>query len=114
MKVKFIELLLAIVFSGLVAYGISLIVADSDKTIFVATSFLLTLIPACGVLGITLTSPRMTINLKISSVLILIITFIIDASCTYFRMSESWFLLINGFLLFTNLLAFYTISSLKD
>ena len=105
MKVKFIELLLAIVFSGLVAYGISLIVADSDKTTFVATSFLL---------GITLNSPRMTVNLKISSVLILIITFIIDASCTYFRMSESWFLLINGFLLFTNLLAFYTISSLKD
>ena len=88
MKVKFIELLLAIAFSGLVAYGISLIVADSDKTTFVATSFLLTLIPACGVLGITLTSPRMTVNLKISSVLILIITLILMIKITIKKLKE--------------------------
>lgn len=112
MKVNFQGTLLAVVFSALVAYGISLIVSDSLGIPYVTITFLLTFLPACGVLGLTLEAARMTINFKLISFLILVGTLGIEFGCSLLHIPKPFFFLINGFLFFANLLFYFGMSKM--
>jgi hypothetical protein len=114
MKINFVQTIIAIVLSLLIAYGLysfhdseNKILLSTGSFVFIATTLVLSI-------GISFQLPRTTINTKVISGIFFAVALISNLIFTFIKFSVPSYVIINGILLLVFILIAYLINKAKQ
>lgn len=114
MKINFVQTIIAIVLSLLIAYGLysfhdseNKILLSTGSFVFIATTLVLSI-------GISFQLPRTTINTKVISGIFFAVALISNLIFTFIKFSVPSYVIINGILLLVFILIAYLINKSKQ
>ena len=114
MKINFVQTIIAIVLSLLIAYGLysfhdseNKILLSTGSFVFIATTLVLSI-------GISFQLPRTTINTKVISGIFFAVALISNLIFTFIKFSVPSYVIINGILLLVFILIAYSINRAKQ
>ena len=114
MKINFVQTIIAIVLSLLIAYGLysfhdseNKILLSTGSFVFIATTLVLSI-------GISFQLPRTTINTKVISGIFFAVALISNLIFTFIKFTVPSYVIINGILLLVFILIAYLINKSKQ
>lgn len=110
MKINFIQTIIAIAISLLIAYGLYSFHVSENRIPLSASSFVFLAITLILTIGTSFERPRTTTNIRVVSGIFFVIALISSIVFTVFNFSLPSYVIINGLLLLIFILIVYSIS----
>ncbi len=114
MKINFVQTIIALAVSFLIAYGLYSFHSSENKILLSAGSFVFLATSLVISIGINFEFPRTTTNIKVVSGIFFTIALIINLIFTFINFSVPSYVIINGILLLVFILIVYSINKAKQ
>jgi hypothetical protein len=114
MKVHFVQAIIAIAVSLLIAYGLYSFHDSENKILLTAGSFLFLAITLILTIGTSFELPRTTTNIRVVSSIFFAIALICNLVFTFINFSVPSYIIINGILLLVFIFIAYSINKAKQ
>ncbi|HAF30872.1 MAG TPA: hypothetical protein DCG75_17680 [Bacteroidales bacterium] len=114
MKINFVQTIIAIVVSLLIAYGLYSFHGSENKILLSAGSFVFLAVTLIIAIGASFELPRTTTNVKVVSGIFFAIALISNLIFTFFNFSVPSYFITNGILLLVFILIAYSINKAKQ
>ena len=114
MKLNFVQSIIAIAVSLLIAYGFFSFHESENKILLSISSFVFLVVTLIVTISASFESPRTTTNLKTISGIFFVVAFISNLVFTFISFSVPSYLIINGLLLLIYILITYSINKAKQ
>lgn len=114
MKVNFVQTIIAIAVSLLIAYGLYSFHDSENKILLSAGSFVFLAVTLILTIGTSFELPRTTTNVRVVSGIFFAIALISNLVFTFLKFSVPSYVIINGILLLVFILIAYSINKAKQ
>ena len=114
MKINFVQTIIAIAVSLLIAYGLYSFHDSENKLLLSAGSFVFLATALVMTIGASFELPRTTTNIRVVSGIFFVISLIINLIFTFINFSVPSYVIINGILLLVFILIAYSINKAKQ
>jgi len=114
MKVNFVQTIIAIAVSLLIAYGLYSFHDSENKILLSAGSFVFLALTLILTIGTSFELPRTTTNVRVVSGIFFVIALISNLVFTFLKFSVPSYVIINGILLLVFILIAYSINTAKQ
>jgi len=114
MKINFVQTVIAIAVSLLIAYGLYSFNDSENKILLSMGSFVFLATTLSLTVGINFEQPRTTVNIRVVSGIFFAIALICSLIFTFINFSVPSYVIINGILLLTFILIVYSINKAKQ
>jgi hypothetical protein len=114
MKINFVQTIIAIAVSLLIAYGLYSFHSSENKILLSAGSFVFLATALVMTIGASFELPRTTTNIKVVSGIFFVIALISNLIFTFINFSVPSYVIINGILLLVFILIAYSINKAKQ
>jgi hypothetical protein len=114
MKVNFVQTIIAIAVSLLIAYGLFSFHDSENKILLSAGSFLFLAVTLIFTIGTSFELPRTTTNVRVVSSIFFVVALISNLVFTFLKFSVPSYIIINGILLLVFILITYSINKAKQ
>jgi hypothetical protein len=114
MKINFVQTIIAIAVSLLIAYGLYSFHSSENKILLSAGSFVFLATALVMTIGASFELPRTTTNIKVVSGIFFVIALISNLIFTFINFSVPSYVIINGILFLVFILIAYSINKAKQ
>ena len=114
MKINFVQTIIAIAVSLLIAYGLYSFHSSENKILLSAGSFVFLATALVMTIGASFELPRTTTNIKVVSGIFFVIALISNLIFTFINFSVPSYVIINGILLLVFILIAHSINKAKQ
>jgi hypothetical protein len=114
MKLNFVQTIIAIAVSALIAYGFYHFHDTDNKILLSAGSFIFLSVTLVLSIGVNFEQSRTTANNRVVSVIFFVIALISNLIFSFFSFSEASYIITNGILLLIYILIAYSINKAKQ
>jgi hypothetical protein len=114
MKINFVQSIIAIAVSLLIAYGLYSFNNSENEILLSAGSFVFLAVTLINTIGVSFELPRTTTNIRVASGIFFAIALIGNLIFTVINFSVPSYLIINGILLLVYILIAYSINKVKQ
>jgi len=114
MKINFVQTIIAIAVSLLIAYGLYSFHDSENKTLLSLGSFILLAVTLVITIGVNFEQSRTTTNIRVVSGIFFVLAFISNLIFSFFTFSTPSYIIINGILLLIFVLIIYSIYKAKQ
>jgi hypothetical protein len=114
MKINFVQTIIAIAVSLLIAYGLYSFHSSENKILLSAGSFVFLATALVMTIGASFELPRTTTNIKVVSGIFFVIALISNLIFTFINFSVPNYVIINGILFLVFILIAYSINKAKQ
>ena len=114
MKINFVQTIIAIAVSLLIAYGLYSFHSSENKILLSAGSFVFLATALVMTIGASFELPRTTTNIRVVSGIFFVIALISNLIFTFINFSVPSYVIINGILLLVFILIAYSINKAKQ
>ena len=114
MKLNYVQTILAIAISILIAYGLYSLADNEHKMILSAGSFVFFAITLIITLGARFSLTRTTTNVKVVGGIFFLVAFISNLTFTFIEFSAPSYFIVNGILALIFILIIYSINQAKQ
>jgi hypothetical protein len=114
MKINFVQTIIAIAVSLLIAYGLYSFHESENKLLLSAGSFVFLAVTLILTIGTSFELPRTTANVRVVSGIFFAIALISNLVFTFLNFSVPSYIIINGILLLVFILIIYSINKSKQ
>ncbi|MCB9427057.1 MAG: hypothetical protein H6584_08555 [Flavobacteriales bacterium] len=114
MKANFVEIIIAIAVSLLIAYGLYSFHDSENKILLSVGSFVFLAVTLIFTIGTSFELPRTTTNVRVTSGIFFVIGLISNLIFTFLDFSVPSYILINGILLLVFILIAYLVNKAKQ
>jgi hypothetical protein len=114
MKINFVQTIIAIAVSLLIAYGLYSFHESENKILLSVGSFVFLAVTLILTIGSSFELPRTTTNVRVVSGIFFVIALITNLAFTFLNFSVPNYIIINGILLLVFILITYSINKTKQ
>jgi hypothetical protein len=114
MKINFVQSIIAIAMSLLIAYGLYSFNSSENKILLSAGSFVFIATALVMTIGVSYELPRTTTNIRVVSGIFFVIALISNLIFTFINFSVPSYVIINGILLLVFILITHSINNAKQ
>ena len=114
MKINFVQTIIAIALSLLIAYGLYSFHESENKILLSVGSFVFLAVTLILTIGSSFELPRTTTNVRVVSGIFFVIALITNLAFTFLNFSVPNYIIINGILLLVFILITYSINKTKQ
>ena len=114
MKINFVQTIIAIVLSLLIAYGLYSFHDSENKILLSLGSFIFLAVTLVITIGVNFEQSRTTTNVRVVSGIFFVIAFVSNLLFSFFTFSSPSYIITNGILLLIFVLISYSINKAKQ